>query len=85
MANRLQKFVERGAFGEGPGRTAYVLDLSALPPALDGMKWQREDSFNVGDELLNDPGLKTVFKIAIDTGYALVAAAAWPSVLDPRD
>lgn len=23
---RLQKFVERGAYGEGPGRTAYVLD-----------------------------------------------------------
>jgi hypothetical protein len=32
--NRLQKFVERGSFGEGPGRTAYSIDPTKLPDAI---------------------------------------------------
>ena len=82
--NRLQKFVERGAYGEGRGRTAYLLDLKALPPAADAMDWQRIDSFNAGDELLNDPGLKAVFKTAIEKGCAVVTAPS-TTVLDSRD
>jgi hypothetical protein len=69
---RLQKFVERGAYGEGSGRTAYVLDLSSLPPAADGMGWKKIEAFNAADEVFNDPGLKAVFKTAIEKGSALV-------------
>jgi hypothetical protein len=69
---RLQKFVERGSYGEGPGRTAYALDLSSLPSASDGMDWQKVDSFKAGQEILNDPGLKEVFKTVIEKGCAVV-------------
>ena len=42
--------------------------------ALEGMNWQTAHPFNVAaDELLKDPGLKDVFKVAIEKGYALVA------------
>jgi hypothetical protein len=78
--NRLQKFVEKGSYGEGRGRTAYILDPEALPPSTDGMEWQRVDTFNAGDELLKHPGLKEVFKAAIDKGVAMIAA---PARLDP--
>jgi hypothetical protein len=37
------------------------------------MNWQTAHPFNVADELLKDPGLKDVFKVAIEKGYALVA------------
>jgi hypothetical protein len=40
------------------------------------MDWQKIDSFDVADELLNDPNLKAVFKVAIDRGWAIVAAQA---------
>lgn len=35
--HRLQKFIERGAFGEGPGRAAYVLDPTKLPEPGSGL------------------------------------------------
>jgi hypothetical protein len=44
------------------------------------MEWQRVDTFNAGDELLKHPGLKEVFKAAIDKGVAMIAA---PARLDP--
>ena len=47
--NRLQKFIERGPFGEGPGRTAYVLDLNKLPGPNDGFKWSAISDFRAGD------------------------------------
>jgi hypothetical protein len=67
MTTRLQKFVETGAYGE-----AYVLDASALPQPEDGKEWQRIDSFSAAEEVLNDPGLKSVFKTALDNGFAVV-------------
>jgi hypothetical protein len=70
---RLQKFVEKGSYGEGPGRTAYALDSSSLPSAADGMDWQKVDSFKAAAEILNDPGLKEVFKTVIEKGCAIVA------------
>jgi hypothetical protein len=72
MTTRLQKFVETGAYGESLGRVAYVLDVSALPPPEDGKEWQRIDSFSAAEEVLNDPGLKSVFKTALDNGFAVV-------------
>jgi hypothetical protein len=70
--NRLQKFVEQGAYGEESGRVAYVLRLDSRPEADEGMTWQKVESFNAGDELLTNAGLKEIFKTAIDKGCALV-------------
>ncbi len=71
--NRLQKFVENGAYGEGPGRHAYVMQSSALPTASEGMKWHQVEKFSAADEVFENPGLKEVFKMAIDKGCAVVA------------
>lgn len=71
--NRLQKFVERGAYGEGPGRHAYVLQSIALPVPSGGMEWHPVEKFSAADEVFENPGLKAVFKMAIDKGCAVVA------------
>jgi hypothetical protein len=72
MTTRLQKFIGTGSYGEGCGRAAYVLNASALPRPAKGKEWQRIDSFSAAEEVLNDPGLKSVFKTAIDKGCAIV-------------
>jgi hypothetical protein len=36
--NRLQKFVEQGAFGQRAGRTAYAFNASILPEPGKGLK-----------------------------------------------
>jgi hypothetical protein len=70
--NRLQKFVEQGAYGEKSGRVAYAFQVSSLPPTSDGMTWQATQSFNAADELLKDAALEDVFKAAVDKGCAVV-------------
>ncbi|UVO30510.1 hypothetical protein [Bradyrhizobium arachidis] len=70
---RLQKFVERGAFGEGPGRAAYVFEPTKLPEPSSGFKWQVVGDFMPGDAILADPGLKQVFEVALKHGCAVVA------------
>jgi hypothetical protein len=70
--NRLQKFVEQGAYGERPGRTAYAFNASVLPEPTRGLDWRPVAGFNADDAVLNDPGLKQVFQTAIKQGYALV-------------
>jgi hypothetical protein len=72
----LQKFVERGAYREGPGRAVYVLESNSLPQAAEGMSWQKVASFSAAEELLNNSGLKAVFKVAIEKGCALVTQKA---------
>jgi hypothetical protein len=74
--NRLRKFVERGAYSEGPLRTAYVFDLNSLPESGEGNQWIPDDKFSPADELLNDPDLKAVFKLAIENGCAFVKLKA---------
>ncbi|MDA9512088.1 hypothetical protein XI04_03245 [Bradyrhizobium sp. CCBAU 11430] len=71
--NRLQKFVERGAFGEGPGRTAYVLNPMKLPDPRSGFEWQVMADFLPGEAILADPGLKQVFEAALKRGCTIVA------------
>jgi hypothetical protein len=70
--NRLQKFIEQGAYGEKSERIAYAFGFSSLPEAVDGMIWQKIESFSAADDLLKDAGLKDVFKLAIEKGCALV-------------
>jgi hypothetical protein len=71
--NRLQKFVEQGAYGETSGRVAYAFQSSLLPEPVNGMGWQTAQSFSVADELIKDAGLRDVFKAAVDKGYAVVS------------
>ena len=68
--------MEQGAYGEKSGRVAYAFKLSSLPQPNEGMNWRGHELANcapVADELLKDPGLKDVIKVAIEKGYALVA------------
>jgi hypothetical protein len=74
--NRLQKFIEQGAYGEKSGRVAYVLRLDSMPEAGESMTWQKVESFNAGDELLENAGLEEVFRLAIKNGCALVTPSA---------
>jgi hypothetical protein len=65
-------------YGEKSGRVAYAFQARSLPEPIDGMTWQAAQSFNVADELLQDPGLKDVFKAAVANGYAVVIKGTSP-------
>jgi hypothetical protein len=69
---RLSEFVEVMAYGRQTDRVAYVMEASALPTPAPGSKWQKVKNFSAGDEILNDPGLKEVFKTALEKGCATV-------------
>lgn len=60
--NRLQKFVEQGACGEKPGRTAYAFGSGNLPELSEGLEWKPVTSFRPAEELMENAGLKEVFK-----------------------
>jgi hypothetical protein len=44
--NRLQKFIEHGAYGEKSGRIAYALGQSNLPQPGEGMEWRIVSPFS---------------------------------------
>jgi hypothetical protein len=44
-----------------------------LPEPLPGAEWQLDNAFNLADELLRNPELKTVFKAALEKGAEIVA------------
>jgi len=71
--NRLQKFVEEGAYGEPPGRTAYAFNAALLPEPTRGLDWRPVPNFSPGDAILKEPNLKEVFAAAIKSGYSLVS------------
>ncbi|MVT69991.1 hypothetical protein GPL21_33450 [Bradyrhizobium pachyrhizi] len=71
--NRLQKFVEQGAYGERPGRTAYAFNATMLPEPTAGLDWRPVAGFSAGDEVLKERGLKTVFQTAIKRGFAIAS------------
>jgi hypothetical protein len=66
MTTRLQKFIEIGSHDRVSGRVAFVMDVSALPPPARRKDWQRIASFRAAEDVSIDPGLKSVFKTAID-------------------
>ena len=70
---RLQKFVERRPFGEGPGGAAYVRDLTKLHDQSIGFEWRAVHDFMPSEAILADPGLKAVFKSALSRCGAVVA------------
>jgi len=69
---RLQKFVEQGAHGVEPGRTAYA-SQAKLPPPGEHLEWKAVPSFNAADEVMRDPGLKDLFMKAMEEGCAIAA------------
>jgi hypothetical protein len=71
---RLGMFVERCPMGEGLGRTAYVTDPSRLPQPSIGFEWRADLNFRPDDALRAEPGLKTIFEAALQTGCEIV----WP-------
>jgi hypothetical protein len=73
---RLQKFIEKGGYGEGALRTAYALDVDTLPEPAEGKQWHLVDAFSAADEVLADPALKEIFKLAIEKGCAVVTPKA---------
>jgi hypothetical protein len=74
--NRLQKFVEQGADGGEPGRTAYAFSQDKLPSSGENLEWKSVPSFNAADEVMLDPGLKDLFMKAIEEGFAILAPPA---------
>jgi hypothetical protein len=73
--NRLRKYIEGMAYGRKTNRTAYVMTIGALPDPLPGSKWLEDTSFSAADELVRDPGLKAVFKAALESGCEIVKRA----------
>jgi hypothetical protein len=69
--NRLQKYIERTDTGRDL-RTAYAMTRTALPDPRPRSQWREETTFSAADEVLANPGLKTVFKTAIERGFAVV-------------
>jgi hypothetical protein len=72
--NRLQKFVEQGAYGEKAGRTAYAFGPDNLPEPGKNLEWKPVTSFRPADELMENAGLKEVFQSAIAKGCAVVGS-----------
>ena len=69
--NRLRKYIERMPDGREL-RVAYAMTLTALPEARPRSRWQEIVPFSAADEVLAEPGLKTLFKAAIERGFAIV-------------
>ena len=73
--NRLRKYVERTSDGQ-EFRIAYAMTATALPDCRPRAQWQEIAPFSAADEVLSNPGLKTVFKAALESGFAIVPKAA---------
>ena len=58
--------------GRRTDRAVYVLKEWDLPKPLPGAEWQIDKTFNLADELLRDPELKTVLKAVLEKGAEIV-------------
>ena len=74
--NRLRKYIEGMAYGRKTNRTAYAMQVAALPDPMPGAAWREDTSFSAADELLRDPKLATVFKAALQSGCEVVTEVA---------
>ena len=68
----LRRCVEWMNRGRRTNRVVYVLKEWDLPKPLPGAEWQLDAKFNVADELLHDPDLKTVLKAVLEKGAEVV-------------
>jgi len=69
--NRLRKYVEQRANGH-EARQAYAITITALPDPRPRPQWRKVVPFSAAEEVLSDPALKTVFKAAIERGFAVI-------------
>jgi hypothetical protein len=69
---RLRRYVEWMTTGRRTDRIAYVTKEWNMPKPLPGAEWQLDTKFNVADELLRDPELKSVLKVALEKGAEVV-------------
>jgi hypothetical protein len=68
----LKRYIEWMSRGRRTDRIAYVMKEWDLPVPLPGAEWQRDASFNAGEEILRDPDMKAVFKSALENGFAVI-------------
>jgi hypothetical protein len=68
----LRRYVEWMNRGRRTDRVVYVLKERDLPKPLPGAEWQLDTKFDVADELLRNPDLKTVLKAALENGAKVV-------------
>ena len=68
----LKKYIEWMSRGRRTDREVYVLKEWGLPKPLPGAEWQVDKTFNLADELLRDPELKTVLKTVLEKGAEVV-------------
>ena len=63
----LTRYSEWMSRGRRTNREAYV---------LEDAEWQLDKTFNLADELLRDPEIKTVFKVALEKGAEIICRPA---------
>ena len=68
----LRRYVEWMNRGRRTDRVVNVLKEWDLPKPLPGAEWQLDTKFNLADELLRDPGLKSVLQAALEKGAEVV-------------
>jgi hypothetical protein len=68
----LRRYVEWTNRGRRTDRVVYVLKEWDLPKPLPGAEWQLDTKFNLANELLRDPELKSVLKAALEKGSEVV-------------
>jgi hypothetical protein len=82
---RLRRYVEWMNRGRRTDRVVYVTKEWNVPKPLPGAEWQLDTKFNLADELLRDPDLKTVVKAALEKGAEVVIQRERTSVeLGPK-
>jgi hypothetical protein len=69
MVHRIQKFVEVGS-----GRIGYALTSAALSEASGGATWEPDQSFSVGDAILDNPEFISVLRVVLRDGHVMVSA-----------
>jgi hypothetical protein len=70
---KLNRYIEWMSGGRQTGRVAYALGARKLPKPVTGAQWQVDSKFNAAEELLREPSLKDVIKVAINNGIEVVA------------
>ena len=91
----LTRYIEWMSRGRRTNREAYVLEEWDLPKPVPDAEWQLDKAFNLADELLRDPEIKTVFKVALEKGAEIICRPAevtasyvfqwWPTLLLTRN
>jgi len=69
---RLRRYMEWMTRGRRTDRVVYVTKEWNMPKPLPGAEWQLDTKFNIADELLRDPELKSVLKAALEKGAEVV-------------